>query len=139
MPSRCDIPVVLDQETGGVRIWRMTLRAMDELENALKQLRGKDVAFSEFRSEIQRWKASEWALYLWAGLHATDPALTYEQVRDIANTEVLDQFTVDVMEMLRDTAPRQLKKRVEEAVEAERLKSSEPLTSSPLPSGAAVQ
>jgi hypothetical protein len=131
MPSRCDIPVVLDQETGGVRIWRMTLRAMDELENALKQLRGKEVAFSEFRQEIQKWKASDWALYLWAGLHATDHTLTFEQLRDVATTEVMDQFTVDVMEMFRETAPRQLKKRVEEAVEAERLRSSAPLTSSP--------
>jgi hypothetical protein len=104
---------------------------MEEFENSVKSLTGKDEGYLALTARMGSWKTLEWTCYLWAGLYSADKSIEFEKLRDLTTAEVLQQFVIDSLEMQGEIAPRQMKKKVAELkAKSETL---EPGTSSDLP------
>lgn len=127
---RCEIYVEL--EPGIQHVWKLSIRAMEEFENSVKSLTGKDEGYLALTARMGTWKTLEWTCYLWAGLYTADKAIEFEKLRDLTTAEVLQQFVIDSLEMQSEIAPRQMKKKVAEL--KEKSLALEPETSSDSPS-----
>jgi len=105
--ARGEIVLQLDKE----RVWCLTWKQIAEIENALRQLKGKRVTWQEFCRDLQNWGIEDYALVLWGGLHHQDRDLTLEQVMEMATGTTFQSFVLEFAELLNESIPDRLKKK----------------------------
>lgn len=109
LPQRGEMEIELGGEK---RQWVLNWRAIGEIENAVRQLEGKAVGWPAFLRRGMEWSISDWALVLWAGLHARDKSLTLDFVLDTATHDVFAEFQAKFWTLGEEHIPDGVKKKM---------------------------